>query len=785
MMARLKKSLKKINKLHWVCLGLCLVSAVLLMFRYQFSFHRLLQAFKDTWESAKLWFAFCFEDVIAKLGISVPVDPTILEPVDLTWKDQLSFNFDLVYWKVIHFGDALVSISNFEAFWEKFAFYLFYISRIFLIGFPLFILIPFLFDVYLYSPNKRKDSQETLPVKLLKRAVMRWIYPSMAFLKRLYAFTFMEYRDKKGRKKNLPYKSLLKILWFVNLNIATIFFELVAFYFYFVVALVANPGVIFSSELFTFIVKLLIDGVIMFSGAPVIFWICVGWYFFDQHRRKKGLEILRHDHAKNCGLVKELPMLNLVVGAPGTRKTTMLTALALLKAMVYRAEALDIIFKYDLMFPYYPILKLERALQEQIDSHGCYSIPSVKQWVRKLEAEGEYFGYDRDTYGAEYNDGLTVKTLWDALETYCEAYFVYLVGTYIIANYSIRTDDFKNNDEDAFPLWDMDPFERDPKKIQNQSRYAHILDQDVLRLGKRIVENNPNAGSFGFGIWVHCEWGKSYPNKDGVEGLKKDAEETNQKNDGYPYSLMMGRHAQALIDNRVFNSFFFDEQRAMSVPAKHRDMVSVISILEAPGFEIEMPSFVLEDMLYHWLYEPCKKIYYKIRNKRKDEFLGVYLLRHLVSGLSKYYRYYYNVFGASEMKLLLEDGTCYGQNGKGSQVEPVIKTFKLQSKLIYSDRFASDSHASVFEKAQLEAGIGINDYRCFEGLRKTVDEMKEEHDYFNMELFKMFGMMEHEDLQKASHNDFEYTLDDLECLNVTVDKTEEKEPLMDEIFDLF
>ena len=774
--------LKKVNKLHWVCLFLCLVSAAFLMFRYQFSYLRLIQSFKDTWESAKLWFVFCFDDVISKLGLTVSVNPTIMDPVALAWKDQLAFDFDLVYWKLLHLGDALLSIENLTAYGARLSLFLFNVSRVLLIGIPFFILIPLLVESYLYTPNKREDSQETLPVKFLKRVLMRWVYPIVAFIKRVYGFSALEYTDKKGRKKALPYKSLLKVLWFVNLNIATLFFELVAFYFYFVVAFAANPSAIFSSEIFSFLTKLLIDGMIMYSGAPLIFWICVGWYFFDRHRRKKGYEILRHDHAKNLGLVKSLPMLNLVVGAPGTRKTTMLTALAILKAMAYRAEALDIIFKYDLMFPYYPVLKLERALQEQIENHGCYSIPTVRKWVRQLEVEGEYFGYNADVYGVEYNDGLTVKTLWDALETYCKAYFIYLVGTYIIANYSIRTDDLQNNEEDAFPLWDMDPFERDPRKISSQSRYAHILVQDVLRLGKRIVENNPLAGSFGFGIWVHCEWGKSYPNKDGVEGLKKDSEETNQKNDGYSYSLMMGRHAQALIDNRVFNSFFFDEQRAMSVPAKHRDMVSVISILDAPGFEVDMPNFILEQMLYDWLYEPCKKIYFKIRNKRKDDFLGVFLLRHFISGFSKYYRYYANVYGASEMSLLLEDGTCYGENGKGSQVEPIIKTFKLQSKLIYSDRFASDSHASVFEKAQLESGVGINDYRCYESLCKNVDDMCEEGDYFNLKLFKMFGVLE-EESPEASSDDSDFALDDLECLERKEDPLED--PGCDDIFDLF
>ena len=125
MMARLKK----INKQHWVCLVLCLVSAALLIFRYEFSFLRLFQAFKDTWESAKLWFAFCFEDVISKLGFSVSANPTVLDPVNIAWKDQLTFDFDLAYWKVLHYGDSLTSISNFNAFWGEFLIFLFNFSR--------------------------------------------------------------------------------------------------------------------------------------------------------------------------------------------------------------------------------------------------------------------------------------------------------------------------------------------------------------------------------------------------------------------------------------------------------------------------------------------------------------------------------------------------------------------------------------------------------------------------------------------------------------------------------
>lgn len=43
-------------------------------------------------------------------------------------------------------------------------------------------------------------------------------------------------------------------------------------------------------------------------------------------------------------------------------------------------------------------------------------------------------------------------------------------------------------DSGNFPLWLTDFF---PKRRRESSRHAHILDFDVLRLGKKVLENNP------------------------------------------------------------------------------------------------------------------------------------------------------------------------------------------------------------------------------------------------------------------------------------------------------
>ena len=49
-------------------------------------------------------------------------------------------------------------------------------------------------------------------------------------------------------------------------------------------------------------------------------------------------------------------------------------------------------------------------------------------------------------------------------------------------------------DEGNFPLWYTNFF---PNGI-TQGRFSKILDFDTLRLGRKVMENNPNIGSFDF-----------------------------------------------------------------------------------------------------------------------------------------------------------------------------------------------------------------------------------------------------------------------------------------------
>ncbi|MBQ8427488.1 MAG: hypothetical protein IJX16_07015 [Clostridia bacterium] len=95
----------------------------------------------------------------------------------------------------------------------------------------------------------------------------------------------------------------------------------------------------------------------------------------------------------------------------------------------------------------------------------------------------------------------------------------------MVANYSIREDNVLL-DEGNFPMWATDFF---PEETMDGGYHAHILDFDVLRLGKKVIENNPNAGSFEFGVVVVTEVGKERGNNLELRDVKKQTDETNQK----------------------------------------------------------------------------------------------------------------------------------------------------------------------------------------------------------------------------------------------------------------
>lgn len=263
-----------------------------------------------------------------------------------------------------------------------------------------------------------------------------------------------------------------------------------------------------------------------------------------------------------------------------------------------------------------------------------------------------------------------------------------------MSNFSIREDN-KFVDQGNFPMWSMDFF----AKNRRPSRHAHILDFDVLRLGKKVIDNNPNAGSFEFGVVAITEVGKERGNNLELKEVKKGTEETNQKNDLFNSWLKMCRHS-ATVDNYPFVKVFTDEQRPASWGADARDLCDIVHIVSSGSTRLALPFFTIEDMVNEWLFNRFIGLYYDFRFNRGDNTLFIYLLKKVTSFIYHRNTLSYNNYGFCVANIEKERGTMDGKAEK--------KKYYVMNKKIYSQRFSTDCFSDYFNDMAKKTKIRRN-----------------------------------------------------------------------------
>ena len=360
-----------------------------------------------------------------------------------------------------------------------------------------------------------------------------------------------------------------------------------------------------------------------------------------------------------------------------------------------------------------------------MEYHTVYNLASAKEWARKKRKRyeihgtgtGQLYNYDVLRYGATYKDGLKTAHIFDVLETYAQAYFIYVIqSSLIVSNYAVRTDNMFL-DGGNFPLWLTDFF----AETERPSRHSHILDFDILRLGRKMIENNPKAGSFEFGVVAITEIGKERGNNLELKEIKKIAEETNQKNDLFNSWLKMSRHS-ATVDNFPFIKVFSDEQRPESWGADARELAEVITILSVGEQRSAMPFYTIEEMVCEQAYCKFLRLYEDFRFRRGDNTLLVHILKTVTAKLWKHNERIRNLYGYSVLALAKQRGTLDGKAKK--------KKYFLCNRKIYARRFTTDCFSDYFNDLAIKAKIGINDYEEYAEEKASVKELKEQHSYF-------------------------------------------------------
>ena len=729
MFSWLKKIFNKKNNKLTVSIIMISVSVILLLTRYIGSIRRLITSIVDLGTAIAFYFAFVFKRFIERFSGSEPVVNTGINDIpDVDLQRYISFDLDELRRKLGTINEALFE-ANIVAEYNYTLFDgLYKISFLLLLLLPCFLIFYFLFKNKVLKKNDFPDGEESKYYLWYCKFFEKVVNPVKTWIKSFCCYFW----------NNKLFKYIFCTSWAVSLNAVTIIVNAVGYYFYFVASFdILSLG----SQL----LKLLIDLIIMFWGAPFIFWLAVGIAIFIHFVKKKGYKELDHMEAKNCGFLKTTDYIVLIKGPPGAGKTTVATDMSLSWVNIHKTEALDIMMQMEMLFPAFKYQKLRRALSAAIEKREINCIPKCDVYLDKLFGENDApYDYNRKIFAMSRNIGTTCVTLLEVVRAYAKAFFVYYNDNSVMANYSIR---FDGNFDDSkhFKKWNGDFFKRDARTAKKKSRYARILNQDILRMGKKVGTDKRFWGSFGYGIYVNTEWGKSRGNKVTTEDQKKSDKKANSKNDLYSYALKMCRHACSTIWHKVFFRFIGDEQRPESLSADQRELCTIIEIVNKSELKLAIPFAGALDWVYKKVYEPFCKFYVDYINCRSDIILTVMLYKFAVAALSRFYTYVYNTFGYYELDLSVEKGSEYGE----ANSEIKIHKYYLMVKKIYSDRYNTDCHSAYFTKMQLSAELGMIDYPTYQGGKMSTEEMEAQYDYFIME---MMGIMNEEENRSESKN---------------------------------
>ena len=635
---------------------------------------------------------------------TVPAVPSV--PIPDNW-EKFKINWS-AYWRL------WATKENFFGYLSAVGNVLYIFSKVIVIIIPFILLVWLLLRCILKTQNNDYD-KDSKPLTIFKRITAHTYTPIKTWLIGFVGF-IREYKN---------YYIMWLCLWALYFNAFAILIEFIAYYLYFVVSFD-------FLNIYRQVYKLFIDLSVAVTFIPLWAWGVVGLVALDKFRKNIAYGVLNHFERRNRGFINARPIVSMICGTMGKKKTTVLTDMALSQEAMFRDKAFEKILENDLKFPNFPWINLENELKRAMEYHEVYNLATVRKFVvkkrsrwQKTQTRERLFNYDYERYGLEYDDKLKVVNVWEVIEIYAQLYFIYVIqSSLLISNYSVRVDGILS-DSGNFPLWNADFFKSDSRLIDSYSRHAHILDFDSLRLGKKVIEDNPNANNFEFGIVLVTEIGKERGNNLELSDKKKKDETTNQKNDMFDSWIRMVRHS-ATVDNYPFVKVVTDEQRPENWGANGRELCEIIRIKESGETRLAMPFFSLAELLYGWLYNKFAGLYYEYRYNRGDNTLLMYLLKGLTAKMRDYYTGIYNRFGYCVATVDVESGTLDGKTEANK--------YYLMSKKIYSKRFSTDCFSDFFTVKALRSPVGINDLNEYATEKATFGELAMQNSYFVTDL---------------------------------------------------
>lgn len=732
------KKIKKVDYRHYINIIITL-GFVALGYLFINSIPRLVESIRDLGVSIGFYFcgiAMSANPIVATV-VKMPsweIMPSVFEPLTffpMTWEE-----FQVQWTK---FSTLFVSKDNLQDYFSTLGASLPVIARILLLLITLFIPLMIIArrSTEKYNNNYDHDSK---PLRVWKQITFHTYYPVKKWLKEYIAFL-----------KETPYVKIWLWIWALYFNIISVIIEFLAFYLYFIVSFAFQ-------DIYTQALKLIHDATPMIRFVPVFVWIGVGIIAYEWICRESAYARLYHNERCNRGFINSLGIMTVVWGEMGIGKTALITDMALSAEVELRDQAFEIMLENDMRFPRFPWVQVRNELKNAIEKRVVTDVWTCRKWIRNLalsymaykiaqtdkamskswrrhtlKQPPKYgnliFGYDDTHYPITFDDKLKVIDIWQAIEDYACAYLIYSCQcSLIISNYSIRVDAILQ-DMGNFPVWNADFFRRDSRLLDSFSRHSHILDFNMLRLGKRMLDSVKDRSALGFGVYVISEIDKERKNTPNMQELKATAEECNQKNDLFDSCVKMIRHA-VVIAHREFVRIFADLQRPEDWSASGREVGGVVYIREETDITPTLPFyswFWIIEGIFLWTKRKFVGFYTEFIYGRGDNTLFLWLLKGIVARLDNYIERTNNLFGSATLRLEIESGRMEGEVKRAK--------YSRMPKKIFSRRYRTDCLSAIFQNEEV-THTPIWEFIEYAGDVARADELALQNSHFQAELKK-------------------------------------------------
>lgn len=521
---------------------------------------------------------------------------------------------------------------------------------------------------------------------------------------------------------SVPFWLVLSWCIFVlaGVNLLTILIEIIASLFWFSVS--SDFSLIYRG-----IYKLLLDLTVTFSTLPAIVWIVIAYLIYTVIRRAVAYRRLERMEAANRVFIEKLPLCVLITGKIGVGKTTTNVNLSLSLQDAMRDRLLSSMMEIQAEFPFYPWELFDRQIGIMFFCGDLPSKAATRSVFSNPDFEEYLFLYDYKGKRV-FDDGVNVKHIEDRIVDYAEIQVMYRQQTLLFSSYSMRTDNLFS-DLGKMPLWSSDYFRVPAFDPWCDSIRSHILDFNLLRLGK-TVSGEP-GGAWEYGICSHTEMGKDFGNALTNKDLKATDDRANIKNDLLIDRIKILRHS-ATADHHPFAQYIGDEQRPTSLGADALELCDVVRLIDASKNKKTIHLLLIEQFLIDLLNSIWSGWYVRRRVHRADEDLPTWILRRLMNRFHSWDQKTQQLFGYQEISCVVQDGSDLDADGKPDVIYSCFKK-------VHSDRFSTDCFAGVLASRAFDSEWSMQTARSYAGSVATPDEIRVQHSYFGDKVLKIGG----------------------------------------------